>query len=117
MAKILPTSSISMIAFELNTDLFRDAEFINRLTLFSIAVSLGDSEPLIQYSITMMHSPYLQEERLGAGINDGLIRISAGLENSGGLIDDLPQSLEKVETVNHSVSYRKETNKPQQQVA
>lgn len=85
-----------VIAFELKTDLIGGADFINRMELFSIAVSLGDAESLIQHPASMTHSPYTQEERLAAGISDGLIRISVGLENVNDLLDDLSQSLAKV---------------------
>lgn len=88
-----------VIAFELKSDLQQGAAFINRMKLFSIAVSLGDAESLIQHPASMTHSPYTQEERLSAGISDGLIRISVGLENVDDLIDDLAQSLSKVSVV------------------
>jgi len=86
-----------VIAFELKADLAGGAEFINRMKLFSIAVSLGDAESLIQHPASMTHSPYTQEERLAAGISDSLIRISVGLENADDLIDDLTQSLDLIE--------------------
>ncbi|WP_191602311.1 trans-sulfuration enzyme family protein [Marinomonas algicola] len=92
-----------IISFELNTDLEGGAEFINRMQLFSIAVSLGDAESLIQHPASMTHSPYTQEERLDAGISDSLIRISVGLENSDDLIADLKQSLEKVQVLDNSL--------------
>ena len=76
-----------VIAFEINS------EFINRMQLFSIAVSLGDAESLIQHPASMTHSPYTPEERANAGISDSLIRISVGLENAEDIIADLSQSL------------------------
>jgi methionine-gamma-lyase len=82
-----------VIAFEITSDLIGGSEFINRMELFSIAVSLGDAESLIQHPASMTHSPYTQEERLAAGISDSLIRISVGLENVDDLIADLSQSL------------------------
>lgn len=82
-----------VIAFEITSDLIGGSEFINRMGLFSIAVSLGDAESLIQHPASMTHSPYTQEERLAAGISDSLIRISVGLENVDDLIADLSQSL------------------------
>ncbi|MBA6392024.1 methionine gamma-lyase [Colwellia sp. BRX10-3] len=82
-----------VIAFEIDTDLSGGGDFINRMQLFSIAVSLGDAESLIQHPASMTHSPYTQEERLAAGISDSLIRISVGLENVDDLIADLTQSL------------------------
>ena len=86
-----------VIAFELHTNLKGGAEFINRMKLFSIAVSLGDAESLIQHPASMTHSPYTDEERREAGISDNLIRISAGLENVTDLIEDLKQSLDAIE--------------------
>ena len=66
------------------------------MQLFSIAVSLGDAESLIQHPASMTHSPYTQEERLAAGISDSLIRISVGLENVDDLLADLEQSLNMI---------------------
>ena len=85
-----------VIAFELNTDLVGGVAFIDRMQLFSIAVSLGDAESLIQHPASMTHSPYTDEERRNAGISDSLIRISVGLENVNDLIADLKQSLDKL---------------------
>jgi len=85
-----------VIAFEIKGDLAGGSEFINRMSLFSIAVSLGDAESLIQHPASMTHSPYTQEERLEAGISDTLIRISVGLENVADLVDDLSQSLDQI---------------------
>jgi methionine-gamma-lyase len=93
-----------VIAFEINSDLDGGGDFINRMKLFSIAVSLGDAESLIQHPASMTHSPYTQEERLAAGISDSLIRISVGLENVDDLITDLTQSLAQVKAPNHHSS-------------
>ena len=93
-----------VIAFELNTDIEGGAAFINRMGLFSIAVSLGDAESLIQHPASMTHSPYTPEERRDAGISDSLIRISAGLENAEDMIADLKQSLDQVESAQHKVA-------------
>lgn len=85
-----------VIAFELDTCLQGGTDFINNMQLFSIAVSLGDAESLIQHPASMTHSTYLPEEREKAGISDTLIRISVGLENVEDLIEDLSQALAKV---------------------
>ena len=66
------------------------------MQLFSIAVSLGDAESLIQHPASMTHSPYSSEERDQAGITDSLIRISVGLEDINDIIADLLQALDKV---------------------
>ncbi len=85
-----------VIAFELHTDLAGEAEFINAMQLFSIAVSLGDTESLIQHPASMTHSPYTVEERHNAGISDSLIRIAVGLENVDDIVADLDQALTKI---------------------
>lgn len=87
-----------VIAFELNTDIKGGSDFINCMELFSIAVSLGDAESLIQHPASMTHSPYTAEERAQAGITDSLIRISVGLENVDDIIADLSQALAKIST-------------------
>mgnify|MGYP005991322303 FL=1 len=85
-----------VIAFELKTNIKGGADFINNMNLFSIAVSLGDAESLIQHPASMTHSPYTPEEREQAGISDSLIRISVGLENVNDIIADLSQALDKI---------------------
>lgn len=86
------TGAGGVIAFEIVGDLADGAKFIDQMQLFSIAVSLGDAESLIQHPASMTHSPYSQEERLDAGISDSLIRISVGLENPEDIINDLDNS-------------------------
>lgn len=82
-----------VIGFELDATLEQGTKFINSTELFSIAVSLGDAESLIQHPASMTHSPYSAEERAEAGISDGLIRISVGLEQVQDIIDDLERAL------------------------
>ncbi|MCG9730200.1 aminotransferase class I/II-fold pyridoxal phosphate-dependent enzyme [Shewanella sp. Isolate13] len=79
-----------VIAFELDASLEQSIKFINQVSLFSIAVSLGDAESLIQHPASMTHSPYTEEERIAAGITDNLLRISVGLES----VEDIIQALE-----------------------
>lgn len=86
-----------VLAFELNGTLDDGRYFINQCALFSLAVSLGDAESLIQHPASMTHSPYSAEERQMAGISDGLIRISVGLEHVEDLIADLEQALVKMQ--------------------
>lgn len=85
-----------VIAFEINGSLEQGEQFINATELCTLAVSLGDPETLIQHPASMTHSPYTQEERLAAGISDGLIRISVGLEDVEDIIDDLKQAFDKI---------------------
>ncbi|MBV2128062.1 trans-sulfuration enzyme family protein [Arsukibacterium indicum] len=85
-----------VLAFELNATLEQSRFFINQCRLLSLAVSLGDAESLIQHPASMTHSPYTPEERQMAGISDGLIRVSVGLEHVADIISDLEQALEKM---------------------
>ncbi|BAJ02950.1 trans-sulfuration enzyme family protein [Shewanella violacea] len=85
-----------VIAFELDADLDKSIEFINSLQLFSIAVSLGDAESLIQHPASMTHATYDKEEREAAGIGENLLRISVGLESVEDLIVDLDQGLAQI---------------------
>lgn len=82
-----------MIAIELKGGIKAGREFLNRLNLFSRAVSLGDCESLAQHPATMTHATYSEEERQRHGISDGLVRLSIGLEDVDDLIADLEQAL------------------------
>lgn len=83
-----------MIAFEVKGGLEEGKKLLNSLELCTLAVSLGDCETLIQHPASMTHSPYTAEERAEAGISDGLIRISVGLEDPEDIIEDLKQGLD-----------------------
>ncbi|EGM70349.1 methionine gamma-lyase [Shewanella sp. HN-41] len=85
-----------VIAFELAANLEQAMAFVGYLKLFSIAVSLGDAESLIQHPASMTHSPYTPEARAAAGISDNLLRISIGLEDCDDIIADLSQALERL---------------------
>ena len=86
----------AMISFELKGGFEAGKTLLNNLKLCSLAVSLGDTETLIQHPASMTHSPYTKEERVVAGITDGLVRLSVGLENVEDIIADLEYGLEKI---------------------
>ena len=87
-----------MISFELKDDVKGLSSFeagkklLNHLTIPAIAVSLGDPDTLIEHPASMTHAGVSPEERLAAGITDGLIRLSVGLENAQDLINDFEQA-------------------------
>jgi len=85
-----------MISFELKGGLEEGKTVMNNLRVCTLAVSLGDAETLIEHAASMTHSPYTQEERLAAGISDGMVRLSVGLENVEDIIADLKQALDLV---------------------
>lgn len=82
-----------MISFEIKGGKPAGQRLINACNLCAIAVSLGDTETLIQHPASMTHSPYTPEECAAAGISQGLIRLSVGLENAEDIIADLEQAL------------------------
>ncbi len=86
----------AIIAFELKGGLEEGKKLMNSLKMCKLAVSLGDAETLIQHPASMTHSPYEREERLEAGITDGLVRLSVGLESSADIITDLKESLDEL---------------------
>ena len=85
-----------IMSFELKGGYEAGKNLLNNLELCVIAVSLGDAETLIQHPASMTHSPYTKEEREAAGITDGLVRLSVGLENAEDIIADLEQGLAKI---------------------
>jgi methionine-gamma-lyase len=82
-----------LIAFELDGGFDRGMALMNALTMVTRAVSLGDTETLIQHPASMTHAVYSAEERAKHGISDGLLRLSVGLENVDDILDDLEQAL------------------------
>lgn len=93
LAKKQMSLSGGIIAFEIKGGIEEGKKFLNSTELCSIAVSLGDAETLIEHPASMTHSPYSEEERLEAGITDGLVRLAVGLENVEDIIADLDQAL------------------------
>jgi len=85
-----------IIAFDVKGGLEAGKKLLNSLELCALAVSLGDTETLIQHPASMTHSPYTVEERAAAGITEGLVRISVGLEDTHDIIADLEQGLAKL---------------------
>ncbi|MGH1287510.1 methionine gamma-lyase [Bacillus toyonensis] len=75
--------------------------FINDLHFITIAVSLGDTETLIQHPATMTHAAIPAELRKEMGIFDNLIRLSVGLESWEDIVSDLEQALKKISTVSN----------------
>jgi len=66
---------------------------MNALKLIVHAVTFGTSRTICMHPATITHEHMTPEERATAGIDDGLIRLSVGLENPRDIIDDLDQAL------------------------
>jgi len=69
---------------------------INSLKLCKIATSLGGVETVIQHSASMTHATLTREARAAAGISDGLLRLSVGIEDIDDLTHDFDQALAKI---------------------
>lgn len=85
-----------MLSFDVAGGLEAGKTFINSLKLCTLAVSLGDTETLVEQAAAMTHSMIPKEVREAAGITDGMIRMSVGLEDPDDIIADLKQALDKV---------------------
>ena len=86
----------AMISFEVKGGKEGGMKFVNSLSMIPIAVSLGDAETLVQHPASMTHSVYTEEELKAAGISEGLIRLSVGLENAEDIIADLELGFSKI---------------------
>jgi cystathionine beta-lyase/cystathionine gamma-synthase len=81
-----------MIAFETGS-LDGGARVLKAARLFSLAESLGGVESLISHPASMTHASVPLAERLKAGLTDGLVRISVGIEDLDDLLADLERAL------------------------
>lgn len=70
--------------------------FANSVRLCTLATSLGGVETILQHSASMTHATISREDRLKAGISDGLIRLSVGVEDVDDLMEDITQALDKI---------------------
>ena len=84
-----------MITFDVKGGLEAGKKFINSLKLCTLAVSLGDTETLVEQAAAMTHTMIPKEVREAAGITDGMIRMSVGLEDPDDIIADLNQALSR----------------------
>lgn len=85
-----------MISFEVQGGREAGAKLLDNLELCTLAVSLGDAETLVEHPASMTHSTYSPEALAEAGIPEGLVRLSVGLENCEDIIADLSAGLEKI---------------------
>ncbi len=95
-ARQMPGGFSGMMSIEVEGDVAAGARCVEALRVCTLAVSLGGVATLVAHpaSTTSVNMP--REVRLQAGISDGLIRISVGIEDLDDLIDDFDQALAKV---------------------
>lgn len=86
----------AVLSFELKGGLEAGKKLMNSVKLATLAVSLGGVETLIEHPASMTHASLPREERLAAGITDGLVRLAVGIEDVTDLLADLDQALARV---------------------
>lgn len=86
----------ALISFGLKGGFEAGKTLMNNVKVSILAVSLGGVESLIEHPASMTHSKVSPEDKKKAGISDGLVRYSAGIEDINDLLWDLEQALEKV---------------------
>ncbi|WP_040262032.1 cystathionine gamma-synthase [Pseudomonas massiliensis] len=85
-----------MISLDLNTDLDGARRFLEQVSLFALAESLGGVESLIEHPAIMTHASIPPENRARLGIGDALVRLSVGVEDLEDLRADLAQALARI---------------------
>jgi len=83
-----------MVSFELDATLDETATFVSETSVFTLAESLGGVESLIEQPATMTHAAIPREQRLAAGLTDGLVRASVGVEHVEDLWADIEAAIE-----------------------
>jgi cystathionine beta-lyase/cystathionine gamma-synthase len=71
-------------------------KLVNKVKVCTFATSLGGVETLIQPVALMTHATLTPEERAAAGVSDGLLRISIGIEDVADIIRDVQSALEEI---------------------
>ena len=92
----------AMLSFELDGDVAEIEAFVDGLQYFSLAESLGGVESLIAHPASMTHASMAPEARRTAGIADGLLRLSVGIEDGDDLLRDLDAALARAVAVQTS---------------
>ncbi len=96
LAKRQHDSTGGMISFSVKGGISSGEAFMNSVELCQLAVSLGGVETLVQHPASMTHASMGKEAREEAGITDGLIRLSVGIEAPADIVKDLNQALDNI---------------------
>ncbi len=83
----------NIVSFEIKGGIEAGRNFIDKLKFCSRSANLGDTRTIITHPASTTHSKLNKEECLEAGISEGLIRVSVGLEHINDIIADLEQAL------------------------
>ena len=89
----------AMLSLELEGGEADVRAFLDGLQYFTLAESLGGVESLVAHPATMTHAAMTAEARAAAGISDGLLRLSVGIEHADDLVADLQAALDRVQAL------------------
>ena len=89
----------AMLSVELEGGEDEVRAFVEGLEYFTLAESLGGVESLVAHPATMTHAAMSPEARAAAGISDGLLRLSVGIEHADDLVADIAAALARVQAV------------------
>ncbi len=96
LAKTQASGFGAMVWFEVTGGVQAGKAIMDSIELWSLAESLGSVESLVTHPASMTHSDVEPEKRAQAGITDGLVRLSVGLEDAEDLIDALGKALDSL---------------------
>lgn len=91
--KILPKGCGAVFSFEIQVGREVGRGFIERLKLFSHLANVGDAKSLVIHPASTTHQQMDSAALAAAGISEGLVRLSVGLEDAEDLVEDLDQAL------------------------
>ena len=89
----------AIIAFELAGGIPAVRQFLGGLSCITLAESLGGVETLVAHPVSMTHAAMDPDARRAAGLGDGLLRLSVGIEDVADLRRDLAAGLERIDDV------------------
>ncbi|QIL79572.1 O-acetylhomoserine aminocarboxypropyltransferase [Diaphorobacter sp. HDW4A] len=95
--KLLPRGAGSVFSFDINGNRNQGKKFIETLKVFSHLANVGDCRSLVIHPASTTHFRMTDEALAQAGISQGTIRLSIGLEDADDLIDDLKRALKAAE--------------------
>lgn len=82
-----------LVAFEIRGGVAAGRKFLDSLKMCSLSANLGDTRTIATHPASTTHAKLTPEARAAAGITDGLIRISVGLEHIEDILEDLNQAI------------------------
>ncbi len=91
--RYLPEGQGAVLTFGIRGGLEAGKKFIDSLQLFSHLANVGDAKSLVIHPASTTHQQLSEEERVGGGITEDLIRLSVGIEDLDDILWDLDQAL------------------------